>query len=111
SDARTLKINPPVRRSGDVFNSESVTLKTSKAEVTIEGCIIADRHVHMTPVLAKSLGVVDNQLLKLNISGIKSGVLDVYAKVSDDGYFEVHLDTDDANAFLINSGDIEKLII
>ncbi|MEG0977431.1 MAG: PduL/EutD family phosphate acyltransferase [Bacilli bacterium] len=111
SDARTLKINPPVRRSGDVFNSETVTLKTNKDEVTIEGCIIADRHVHMTPVFAKSLGVVDNQLLKLNISGIKSGVLDVYAKVSDDGYFEVHLDTDDANAFLINSGDIEKLII
>ena len=52
------------------------------------------------------IGVVDDEVLKLAIPGDKSGVIDVHAKVSDDGYYEVHLDTDDANAFLINPGDI-----
>ncbi len=44
--------------------------------------------------------------LKLEIGGIKPGEIEVHAKVSDNGFYEVHLDTDDANAFLINPGDI-----
>ena len=39
----------------------------------------------------------------------KPGEIEVHAKVSDNGFYEVHLDTDDANAFLINPGDIGVL--
>ena len=106
SDARKLGINPPVRKSGDVADSAVVTIKTEKGEVTAACCIIADRHVHMNPDKARDLGIQDGEVLKLAISGEKSGVIDIHAKVSDDGYFEVHLDTDDANAFLITPGDI-----
>lgn len=111
SDARILGLNPPVRKSGNTKGSEVVTLETPKGSVTIEGCIIADRHVHMTPAQAEEFGVVDNQPVKLEISGEKSGVIDLVTKVSEDGYFEVHIDTDDANAFLLKNNDIQKLII
>ena len=31
-------------------------------------------------------------------------------KVSDDSFYELHIDTDDANAHLIKSGDIANII-
>lgn len=109
TDARKLGIKPPVRKSGHLDGAETVTISTPKGEITEACSIIADRHVHMNPDKAKELGVVDDEVLKLAIPGEKSGVIDVKAKVSDDGYYEVHLDTDDANAFLINPGDIGTL--
>ena len=109
TDARKLGIKPPVRKSGNLNGAEMVTIATEKGEITEACCIIADRHVHMNPAKAQELGVVDDEVLKLAIPGDKSGIIDVHAKVSDDGYYEVHLDTDDANAFLINPGDIGTL--
>lgn len=106
TDARKLGVRPPVRKSGHLDGAEVVTICTEKGEITEACCIIADRHVHMNPAKAQELGVVDDEVLKLSIPGDKSGVIDVHAKVSDDGYYEVHLDTDDANAFLINPGDM-----
>lgn len=110
SDARKLGINPPVRTSGDLEGAEKVTIITEKGEVTLNCAIIADRHVHMNPKQAEDLGVKDGEVMHLAISGDKKGIIDVHAKVTDDGYFEVHLDTDDANAFLINPGDTGVLI-
>ena len=37
--------------------------------------------------------------------------MDAFVKVTKNGFFEIHLDRDDANAFLLNTGDeviIEK---
>ena len=103
SDARVLGINPPVRTSGDLDSASVVTIKTAKGEVTLPCAIIADRHVHMNPQKAEELGVKDGEKLMLAINSEKKGIIEVNAKVSDDGYFEVHLDTDDSNAFLIHS--------
>ena len=109
TDARKLGVKPPVRKSGHLDGAQVVTISTPKGEVTDACLIIADRHVHMNPEKAQELGVVDDEVLKLHIGGEKPGIIDVHAKVSDDGYYEVHLDTDDANAFLINPGDIGVL--
>lgn len=111
SDARVLGLNPPIRRSGNLEGAELIKVITPKAEVEIPAAIIANRHVHLSLDDAKKLNVVDKQKLKLAIGGEKSGVIDVEAKVSADGFFEVHLDTDDANAFILNNGDEETLII
>lgn len=110
-DARTLDLNPPVRTSGDLENTPSITLVTKKSEVTIDGVIIADRHVHMNPIDAEKYGVVNGQKVRIEIPGDKSGVIDAYIKISDDGYYELHVDTDDGNAFLLNDNDILKMII
>ena len=43
--------------------------------------------------------------------GEKGGTIDnVFLKVTDEAYFELHLDTDDANAHLIKNGDIGEII-
>lgn len=104
SDALKLGIEPPVRRSGDVQDGAVVTVVTNKGEVTLPNCIIANRHVHMNPKKAEELGVVNKDILTLALDGEKSGIIDVEVTVTDNGYFEVHLDTDDANAFILQNG-------
>lgn len=112
SDAFLLGLNPPVRKSGQTANSATITLISSKNTITLEeACIIANRHVHMNPSTAEKLNVVDNQLVKLAIKGDKSCILDAYIKISANGYFETHLDFDDANACGLKNNDEIDLII
>ncbi len=110
-DARMLGVNPPVRRSGDLEGSLNVTLETPKGKVTTNGLIIANRHVHINTSEAAKYGVSDGDKVKVKVDGDKSGIIDVMVKVSDNGFYELHLDTDDANAFLLNDGDEVTLII
>ncbi len=111
TDARKLGLNPPVRRSGDVAYAEKITVETPKGSVDLDNCIIANRHVHMNPEKASELGVVNRDILSLEIDNEKRGIIDVEVTITDNGYFEVHLDTDDANAFLLQNGSKGKLKI
>ena len=112
TDAFKLGINPPVRTSGDIENSSPITIVGPKGILNLnEGCIIADRHIHITPKEAQEFGLIDTQEVSLKVDGIKGGILDhVHLKVSENAYFEAHLDTDDANAHLIKDGDIVEII-
>lgn len=109
TDARKLGITPPVRKSGNLEGAAKIRIKTELGVVEGNYAIIADRHVHFSKEDAQRLNVVDDETLNLSIQGVKPGVIKLKAKVSDDGYFEVHLDTDDANAFLIKPGDFGVL--
>ena len=110
-DARILGMNPPVRRSGELDDSLEITLETPKNSVKTNGAIIMSRHVHMTPDDAKKYGVVNNQKVQIKIDSEKGGIANAEVKISDNGYYEVHFDTDDANAFLIEDNDKGTLII
>ena len=106
NDARKLGVKPPVRKSGDIKGSVPVTIIGPKGQVDLEeGVILANRHVHFSPSDAQKYKVVDNQTLYVKIDGVKKGIIEAQAKVSDNGYFELHIDTDDAFAFLLNNGD------
>lgn len=109
SDVRRLGINPPVRKSGVLNDAELVTIETDRGSITGNFAIIADRHVHFSPSDALKYGIVDDQILHLDIKGVKPGTIIVKAKITDYGFYEAHLDTDDANAFLITPGDIGEL--
>lgn len=111
NDARILGLNPPVRRSGELDGAEKIVLVTDKASVTVNGVIISERHVHVNTRDAQKYGVVDKQLVKIKIDGEKSGVMDAYVKVSDNGFYELHIDTDDANAFLLLDNDKVTMIV
>ncbi len=112
SDAYRLGINPPVRQSGDLEDSEEITLVGPKGEITLkDACIQAERHVHMNEQKAKELGLKHEDMVHLIVDNDKGGVMDAFVKVSDNGFFEIHIDRDDANCFLLNTGDeviIEK---
>lgn len=107
SDARVLGTNPPIRSSGELEHTPGITLVGPKGSVTLDkGCIIADRHIHFTPKDAEYFGVKNNEKLSVKIKGEKGGIMyNVTAKVREDFFLEMHVDTDDANAFMINNGD------
>lgn len=112
TDAFKLGLNPPVRESGDLADSEKITLVGPKGEVTInEGCIIASRHIHITHADREAMDLLDVDKVSVRISGIKGGIMEnVSLKESDNYVLEMHIDTDDANAHLIKQGDIAEII-
>ena len=112
TDAFKLGLNPPVRESGDLKGSESITLVGPKGEVSInEGCIIASRHIHITHADRVRMDLLDVDKVSVRINGIKGGIMEnVTLKESDNYVLEMHIDTDDANAHLINQGDIGEII-
>lgn len=111
TDAYKLGLNPPVRDSGDLENSETITIVGPVGEVTTTGCIIADRHIHITSKQKELYGLGNVDSVNVLINGEKGGIIsNVHLKVSDPAYYELHLDTDDANAFLLNNGDVLEVI-
>lgn len=112
TDARKLGIKPPVRSSGDIEGSAPVILIGPCGSVTLkEGCIIAERHIHMSPLDANYYGVQDNENVMVKVHNQKGGILDnVTVRVRDDFELDMHIDTDDANAFLIKNSDWVELI-
>lgn len=112
TDAYKLGLNPPVRDSGDLIGSSPITIIGPKGRVDVnEGCIIASRHIHILPSQMKSYGLGGKEFVNVKINGEKGGILaNVKLKVSDEAYFELHIDTDDANAHLIKNGDIGEII-
>ena len=112
TDAYKLGINPPVRKSGDLIGSETITLVGPKGSITKEECcILANRHIHLTKEKLNELNLNENDVVSLKVYGEKSGILNnVFLKVQDNAYFECHLDTDDANAFLLKTDDTVEII-
>ena len=113
TDAFKLGLNPPVRNSGNLKESAPITIVGPVGTVDLkEGCIIADRHIHITKEQMEQFGFVGIKEVKVKLDGIKGGTLEhVELKVSNPAYFELHLDTDDANAHLVGNNDIGEIIV
>ncbi len=112
TDSFALGIKPPVRNSGDLEGAAEVTIVGPCGKITKNAAIIAARHVHATLEDAKKYGFEGKEFVTLVVKGEKPGILEnVYVRISDKFSYEVHLDTDDANAFLIKQGDEAELIV
>ena len=112
TDGRVLGIDPPVRLSGKVDNTPSVTLVGPNGQVTIpQGVMAAQRHIHMTPEDAKRMGVQDKQVVRLQTYTNRPVVFeDVVVRVSPDFQTRVHLDYDEANACGFQNGDLGRIL-
>lgn len=112
TDTFVLKVNPPVRASGDVKGSERLVVVGPKGTIYLkEGVIIANRHIHMTPETAKAYNVSDNDTVDVIIEGVKpTKFYDVQIRVRDDFNTEMHIDTDDANSSGLKNGDKVRIV-
>ncbi len=112
TDSYTLKVKPPVRESGDVAGSAPITIVGPKGVVTLdEGCIIANRHIHMSLEEAERFGVKDGEYADVELSGERRSLFyDVQIRAHKDFRLEMHIDTDDANAAGVGNGFKAKLI-
>ena len=112
TDARTLGINAPLRQSGDIKGSAPIALVGPKGSVYMEeGCIVAARHIHMTPEEANGANLLDGEYVSVRIGNERGAVLDhVKIRVDESFTLEMHIDTDEANACQIKQGDSAAII-
>ena len=77
-----------------------------------EGCIIANRHIHMSPADAAHFGVKDGDVIDVDaFSGTKrTRWFDVQIRVRDKFRLEMHVDTDDANAVGFKNGSTVTVV-
>ena len=112
TDGRSLGIVPPVRLSGDVAGTPGCTLIGPGGTVELDrGVIAAQRHIHMTPEDAASMGVKDKQTVRLQVFTDRPLVFeDVVVRVSPKFATFVHLDYDEANACGFRTGDLGRIL-
>lgn len=112
TDARTLGIKAPVRQSGDIQGSAPIALVGPKGALYLkEGCIIAARHIHMSPEDAEAVGLKDNDYVSVKAENERGAVLDnVKIRVDKSFTLEMHIDTDEANACGIKQDDLIAII-
>ena len=111
TDAFTLGVNPPVRNSGDLADAVEITITGPKGSITRNACIIATRHIHVNDEIRKEHDLVGVKKVSIRKTGEKGAILDdVHLKDSELAYFELHLDTDDANALLLSQDDELEII-
>ena len=99
TDAVKLGVKAPVRLSGDLAGSAPIALVGPKGVVYLkEGCIVAQRHIHMAPADAERFGVKDKQVVKVRFESGRGGVFeDVQIRIDPTFTLEMHFDTDEAN--------------
>ncbi len=112
TDARSLGIKAPVCESGRLEGTPGITLEGPCGTVTLtKGVMVALRHIHMPPDIADQLGIKDKDWVCVETCGTRKTIFcNVLARVSDQFDYEMHLDTDEANAAGLNNDDYLKII-
>ena len=112
TDSYVLKVKPPVRESGRLEGSSPIRIIGPKGVVELtEGCIIANRHIHMSPSEAAAFGVKDYDFVTVDVEGTRPARwFGVQVRVHKDFRLEMHVDTDDANAVGIGNGARVKIV-
>lgn len=112
TDARTLGVKAPLRQSGDTAGSAPIALVGPKGVLYLkEGCIVAARHIHMTPAEAASVSLHDGDMVSVRMGDERGAVLDnVKIRVDESFSLEMHIDTDEANACQAKQGDCATII-
>ncbi|MCU6184157.1 phosphate propanoyltransferase [Citrobacter cronae] len=101
TDARTLGIAAPLRMSGNIQGTPGIRLVSPFAELDLtSGVIVAQRHIHMSPLDALILRVSHGDKVSVAINGDERRLIfdNVAVRVSPDMRLEMHIDTDEANA-------------
>jgi len=112
TDARTLGVPAPVRLSGHIAGSAPINLVGPCGMVQLdEGCIVAARHIHMTPQDAEMAGVKDGDVVSVKFNNDRGTIFNnVAIRVDPSFSLEMHIDTDEANASQIKTGDIGMIV-
>ena len=107
TDSEFLGLNPPVRDSGDLDNSESITIVNGEKEIFRKNsCIIAARHIHANNEELEGYNTNDVVSVITNDNQI---IDDVHIKKDPSYSLELHVDKDEAKLFNLENGDVVKI--
>lgn len=105
TDAKNLKLNPEIRLSGDLINTNGgLVVEGPNGKIVLEkGVIIAKRHIHCGTDEAKEYDLSNNDVVSVRISGERGLVFDnVVVRVANHYRISMQIDTDEGNAAGIN---------
>lgn len=112
TDARKVGLDCPVRNSGDIAGSAGCKLVGPAGTVELkEGAIIAARHVHLYPETAEKYGLKDGDIVTIVTKGERALTMhNVLVRAGVKHADEVHIDTDEANACNLATGDMVDIV-
>ena len=112
TDALRLGVKAPIRESGNIAGSAAIAVVGPKGAIYLnEGCIVAKRHIHMAPQDAMAAGVHDGDIVSVKADNERGTTFNnVQIRVDDSFTLEMHIDTDEANAAQIATGDTVRII-
>ena len=105
TDLDYLGIKEFTRKSGDIEGTPGITIINGKTKVTIDkGVIRQERHIHVNTKDTDKFKLNDNDEVIVNDR------FNAFIKVSNDGYFELHIDKDEALEYNLNTQDEVEFI-
>ena len=111
TDCFTLGLKAPLRDSGDLTNSGKIVIIGPKGEVIKkEGLIIARNHLHLSIEDGRRYGLKDKDRVNIYTSGERQvAFFNVLVRCGNAHATEFHVDTDEANAAFLKTGDLVKV--
>ena len=112
TDSFKLGLIVPIRESGNIDQTPGIKLIGPKGSLDLaKGVIIASRHIHMNPNEAEEYGVKNGDIVSVKTDGPRSLIFNqVVIRVREDFVLDFHIDTDEANAAYIKTGDLLELM-
>ena len=112
TDCYVLGIDAPLRDSGDIEGTPGIEVIGPKGRLMLDkGVILPYRHLHLHPDDAEQLGVRDKDRVAVKTSGERRVILEnVLCRVSPNYVLEFHIDTDEANASGLKTGDFVQIV-
>lgn len=112
TDSRKLKLNVPIRESGDILGTPGGILVGPNGSIEIKkGIIVAKRHIHMPLDDALKNGFENGEECNLEIKTNERSVIfsQTIVRVSNKFNLAAHIDTDESNAAGITSTTFGKI--
>ncbi|MDF2720907.1 MAG: acetate kinase [Paenibacillus sp.] len=112
TDGYVLGVDAPVRDSGDLEGTPGIEVSGPHGKVRLErGVILPYRHLHLHPSDAEMLGVKDKEMVAVKTTGVRAVILEnVLCRVNPNYALEFHIDTDEANACGLRTGDTVQIV-
>ncbi|MFA6417314.1 MAG: phosphate propanoyltransferase [Patescibacteria group bacterium] len=111
TEARQLGLAIPLAVSGNVAQAALLTVIGPQGQISRHCAIIAQRHIHASLEDAEKYHLYDGQIVAVECSGQRAVIFrQVVVRVRADFVWNLHLDTDEANAAGIQGGETGILI-
>ena len=112
ADTFRLGIPADLRLSADLVGTPGLRLVGSAGTVELsQGVIVALRHLHMSPAQAEEFGLKDGDSIALRTTGKRAVVFEnVSVRAANGHNLDFHIDTEEANAAGIKTGDVVEIV-
>ncbi len=107
SDLKYLELDAPTRRSGMLEDTPEIVITHDDKRVLTDGVIRAEKHIHVPTSRQEELNLFERDIVKV-IAPNKE--FEAQVKVSDNGYFELHIDKDEGKEYGLKSGDEVEIV-